>query len=104
MRGDRMKKRKPRRKPAAPALEWLCDLSGKTARITSIGSHALMVENHCGIREYTGDKITLSTRCGPAEILGSNLLLNEVRRDALVIRGSIHAVKLPCREADGHEA
>lgn len=102
MRGDFMKRSRPRRS-GAPALEWLCDLSGQTARITSIGNRALLVENHCGIRAFSDDKIVLATRCGDVAVDGRDLCLNEVRRDALVIRGSIEEIHLPCAEAEGHE-
>ena len=94
-----MKSVKARRSGAsAPALEWLCDLSGKTARITSIGNRSLLVENHCGILEFTAEKIVLSTRCGSVVVVGAGLSLSQVRRDALVIDGSIQDVKLPCPE------
>ena len=89
---------------SAPALEWLCDLSGKSARITSMGRRCLLVENHCGILEYREDRIRLATRCGCLEIEGSCLSLGEVRRDAMMICGSIRNVKLPCPEAGDDEA
>ena len=92
------------RRAAAPALEWLCDLSGQTARITSIGNRALLVENHCGIRRFTREQIILATRCGCIEVAGSQLELNEVRRGTLMIRGNIQDVKLPCREDAPHES
>lgn len=87
----------------APALEWLSDLSGKTARITSVGGKSLLVENHRGILSYESGRILLSTRCGNIEISGENLCLTEVRRDALVVRGEIRHVELPCGEESGHE-
>ena len=87
----------------APALEWLADLSGRCARITAVGSGMLMVENHCGICSFTGECIVLSTCEGCIEICGRNLNLCQVRSDALVIRGNIAAVNLPCREAECHE-
>jgi len=102
MRGDFMKQSKLRRNNV-PALEWLCDLSGKTARITSIGNRKLLVENHCGIREFTDTRIILATRCGFIDVQGVSLSLNEVRRDALVIHGGIANIKLPCAEAEAHE-
>ena len=104
MRGDCMKPPKKHRISSAPALEWICDLSGKTARITSIGNRQLLVENHCGIRRYSESSILLATRCGCVEVTGSALSLCEVRRDALVIRGSIGDIKLPGMEADDHES
>lgn len=97
MRGDFMKRNN------VPALEWLCDLSGKTARITSIGNRKLLVENHCGVRKFTESNVILATRCGFIDVQGSSLTLNEVRRDALVIHGSIANIKLPCAEAEAYE-
>ena len=94
---------KNKRSAPGPALEWLCDLSGKTARITSVGSGMLLVENHRGILAYQDDRIQLATGCGTAEITGENLRLCEVRRDALIVRGSIRHVDLPCGE-NGHES
>ena len=90
---------KNRRKTfSSPALEWISDLSGKTARITSIGSRSLMVENHSGIEKYSSDCVCLKTRCGIIKAEGSGLSLREVRRDALVISGNIHRVEFPCTD------
>lgn len=96
-----MKTHKPRR--SAPALDWLCDLSGKTARITTLGNRSLLVENHRGVLAFTPDRILLATACGEVEVVGSDLSLGDVRRDALVICGSIRDVKLPGREAQPDE-
>ena len=98
-----MKSVKARRRPNVAALEWLCDLSGRTARITSIGNRSLLVENYCGIREFTEQRVTLGTRCGCVEVTGERLALSQVRRDSLVIEGDIHDVKLPGAEA-AHES
>ncbi|MBQ8505865.1 MAG: YabP/YqfC family sporulation protein [Clostridia bacterium] len=92
-----------KKKRGVPALEWLCDLSGQTARITSIGNRTLLVENHRGIIEFSGERIVLATGCGSVSVEGENLLLTEVRRDALVIRGDVRHVQLPCGEAVRHE-
>lgn len=88
----------------APALEWISDLTGKTARITSIGSRMLMVENHRGILVYESERILLATRCGAIEIIGAGLSLSEVRSDALIVRGEIRHVELPCGEDSRHES
>ena len=90
-------------KPDAPALEWLSDLSGKTARITSVGSRMLLVENHCGILLYEDARILLASRCGAIEICGDGLSLSEVRKDALIVCGQIRHVNLPCSEDSCHE-
>lgn len=105
LRGDPMKSLKHRRSAAhAPALEWLCDLSGQTARITSIGNRSLLVENHRGILEFSTECVVLATRCGNVEVAGNGLSLCEVRRDALIIEGNIRDVKLPCNEVNAHES
>ena len=93
-----------RARAGAPALEWLCDLSGRAARITSMGNRALLVENHRGIREFSEARIELMTRCGDVCVDGEALSLCEVRRDALVIRGQIRSVHLPCGGETGDEA
>lgn len=82
-----------------PALAWLDDLSGKSARITSIGSSALMVENHCGVEKYDACCVCLSTRRGIMKIEGEALLLREMRKGALIVSGDIRRVELPCEDA-----
>lgn len=86
-----------------PALEWMCDLSGRTARVTSIGSRALLVENHRGIAEFGEERIVLATGCGNLTVEGEGLRLSDVRRDALIIRGDVRHVQLPCGEAMRHQ-
>lgn len=79
--------------------EWFDDLSGKTARITAIGNRSLMVENHIGIEKYDSDCVCLHTRCGIIRVEGANLALREVRKDALIVSGTVHSVNLPCSDA-----
>jgi len=93
-----MKKRR-----GAPALEWLCDLTGQAARITSIGNRSLLVENHRGIMEFSSERIILATGCGNVSVEGDGLMLSEVRKDALIIRGEVRHVQLPCGEVVRHE-
>lgn len=87
-----------------PALEWLDDLSGRSARITSLDSGLVLVENHCGIRSFSEDCIILATHNGCLEVCGSKLCLSQVRADALVIRGRIASLRLPCGEDSPHES
>ena len=89
-----MKNAKNRR--SAPALEWLDDACGHCARITSLGSSMLMVENHRGICSFSDDRITIATRCGCIDVYGEGLYLAQVRPCALAIRGRIARVQLPC--------
>ena len=89
-----------RRRHSPPALEWVEDAAGQCARTTVIGSRSLLVENHTGLMDFTAERVRLSTARGPLCVSGSGLTLRDVRPDALVIRGSIAQVKLPCAGGD----
>lgn len=80
----------------APALEWFCDVSGRTARVTSIGNRSLLVENHRGVLEFGTERIVLNTLCGSIVVEGADMMLREVRRDALIVQGEVRRVQLPC--------
>ena len=93
-----------KRRLDAPQLDWFCDVSGRAARVTSIGGRMLLVENHTGILEFTDSRILLSTKCGQISVEGSDLALNEARSDLLAIRGRIRNVRLPDSEDLRHES
>lgn len=88
---------------SAPALEWFCDVTGHTARVTSIGNHSLLVENHRGVEAFGTERIVLKTSCGSIEVEGAGMMLREVRRDALIVDGDIRRVQLPCGKDERHE-
>ena len=92
-----------KRRLNVPQLDWLCDVSGRNARVTSVGGRTLLVENHTGILEFSPTRIRLATRCGEIAVEGAGLVLNAVRMDALTIRGRIRSVQLPDAEDDSHE-
>lgn len=87
-----------RRQDARPseALLWPRDLAGRSARVTAIGSRRLLVENHTGILEVSETRVRLDTGCGPITVAGRGLTLSDARRCALIIRGDIERVELPC--------
>ena len=89
-----------RKLPDAPALEWLQDVSGCCPRVTAIGSHSLLVENHTGILDFTASRVLLDTRSGALCITGEGLCLRDVRPGALIVDGRIHSLQLPCRGGD----
>lgn len=80
---------------AVPALEWVRDVSGRTVRVTAVGSRRLLVENHNGILSFAEDAVCLSTACGPLTVCGKCLSLCEVRPNALIVHGCICCVTLP---------
>ncbi len=96
---------KPRRaaRHSLPAMEWLEDVSGKTARTTAIGSRKLLVENYTGILEFSDTCIRLMTGCGSIQITGHGLYLCDVRPNALIIHGEIQRVDLPCEGRSNDE-
>ena len=81
-------------------LEWAEDAAGRCARITAIGSHSLLVENHTGLRAFSQELVRLDTRAGALCVSGSGLTLRDVRPGALIIRGRISRVELPCAGGD----
>lgn len=91
---NRSHRRHHRERPSE-ALLWARDLTGSCARVISIGSQRMLIENHTGIIELTDTRICLSTRCGPITVTGCGLSLCDVRQGALIVRGEIHRVDLP---------
>ena len=81
--------------PPVPALEWISDISGRAARATAIGNHRILIENHRGILDFSGESVRLATSGGPLSVIGQDLSLSEVRENALIIHGRIRQVNLP---------
>ena len=93
--------RRPRRgHRSPPALEWVEDAAGRCARATVVGSRSLLVENHTGILEFSDERVRLDTARGPMRVTGNGLTLRDVRPGALIVRGSIARVELPCPGGD----
>ena len=93
--------RPPRRRHAAPpALEWAEDMTGRCPRLTAVGGHSLLVENHTGIAAFTDSKIVLNSQAGAVCCQGSGLSLSCARAGAVIIRGNIRRIELPCRGGD----
>ena len=88
------------RRRSLPALEWVEDAAGRCARTTVVGSHSLLVENHTGLVSFTGERVRLNTARGPLCVTGSDLTLQDMRPGALIVRGSIRKVELPCAGGD----
>ena len=78
-----------------PALEWLEEASFGCPRVILAGGRRAMIENFTAIVEFTPSRIRLSTREGFLTVSGEELLLAQVRPDALTIRGRIREIELP---------
>ena len=72
------------------ALVWPRDLSGDR----------LLVENHTGILELTDSRVRLCTGAGPICVSGRGLSLCQARPGALIVKGQIQRVELPCEGGD----
>lgn len=83
-----------------PALEWVRDATGRCARVTAVGGNSLLVENYTGIGDISDCRIRLNTRSGPLCVTGAALSLHDMRPGALIIRGSIRRIELPCEGGD----
>lgn len=81
--------------PAFPALEWLEEASGALPRLILAGGKRAMIENLTGILEFTDTCIRLLTRAGVLTITGRDLILTQIRPDALTVRGRIERIDLP---------
>ena len=86
-------------RPSVPALEWVSEVSGRAVRVTAVGSRRVLVENHTGIRDFSGEAVALSTASGALVVRGVGLTLCEVRPNALIVRGAIRAIELPQEDA-----
>ena len=65
-----------------------------------MGGHSLLVENHTGIAVFTESRIVLNSRAGAVCALGRGLSLDCARAGAVIIRGDIQRIELPCRGGD----
>lgn len=59
------------------------------------GGRRAMIENHTGILEFDAQRVRLMTKQGILTLRGSELMLSEVRPDALTVRGRISVIELP---------
>ena len=82
------------KKKKTPAqLGWAANLE-RALRVTTVGGARALVENHRGLISYAPDCVRVRCRRGDARVLGQELALREVRKDALIVTGRIDAVEL----------
>ena len=58
------------------------------------GEKRVLIENHCGMREYGPDRISVNVKYGYITVCGEQLKLLEMTREKLVIHGRISSVSL----------
>lgn len=62
--------------------------------IEIVGNRRVLIESHCGVKEYGDERICVKTRSGEIVICGNCLQLRCMTRSQLVISGCIHSVVL----------
>ena len=58
------------------------------------GDRRVLIENHCGVQEYSREKVGVKVKYGLICVCGCNLELNCMTKDQLIISGRIDAVHL----------
>lgn len=61
------------------------------------GDRRVLIENHCGVREYSRERIGVKVKFGMVLVCGSCLELSRMTREQLVICGRIDSVTLERR-------
>ncbi len=63
------------------------------------GENRVLIENHCGVREYSRERIGVKVKYGMLQVCGSCLELRCMTREQLVISGKIDCIVLKRRNS-----
>ena len=58
-----------------------------------LGNNRVIIENHCGIKEYSNANIRVGIKNGVYMISGSNLKIARITNTSLVVTGTIEAIR-----------
>lgn len=77
------------------------DLSGENLPgvpvVELAGDQRVLIERHCGVVEYSGERICVKVRYGLVAVSGCGLELTCMTREQLVITGRIDGISLQRR-------
>ncbi len=77
-------------------LSQAADLPGEDIPGQSIvelaGNSRVLIEHHCGVREYSREVIGIKVKHGVVCVSGSDLELTHMTKEQLIIRGRIEAI------------
>lgn len=76
------------------------DLTGGEPRLELTGNSRLLIEDHCGILEYTDSLLRVALRRGQVRVQGEELQLTALTLHELAVSGQIRSVEL-VEEAQG---
>lgn len=63
------------------------------------GENRVLIEHHCGVREYSRERIGVTVKYGMLQVCGSCLELRCMTREQLVISGKIDCIVLKRRNS-----
>jgi len=63
-------------------------------RITVLGDIQMIVENHCGIIEYTTERVRIGTSIGELRVTGTDLALRTIFPEEIAVDGKIRSIEL----------
>ncbi|HHY46769.1 MAG TPA: sporulation protein YqfC [Firmicutes bacterium] len=84
----------------ARALDIPVDVVLDLPRLVLLGNLQVLIENHRGIIEYTGERIRVSLPSGELRVEGSGLVLRRISLDEMLIEGEIGSIAF--QTAGGH--
>lgn len=77
------------------------DLSGEPipggTLVEIAGDSRVLIENHCGITQYSRERICVKVKFGVVSVCGCNLELIRMTREQLIISGKIEQIGLSRR-------
>ncbi len=80
------------RSKLSSALDMPVDLVGGMPRIVLTGNRTVLVENHNGIRAFSGEQVRIACIYGEIIIDGKHLRLTFLKKDEIAAEGEIAAV------------
>ncbi len=75
------------------ALEISEGIIDDITKVSCLGNEKVIIENYLGILEYEDYMIRINTGSGDIFIYGTNLVINELSKDDILINGKIHNIE-----------
>ena len=77
-----------------PGFAQQKQFKSKVPLVELYGGKRILIENHCGVLEYTDSLICVKVNCGQVCICGSELELAMMSAERLIICGKIQSVQM----------
>ncbi len=69
------------------------DITLNWPKVSMIGIHQMLIENHRGIIEYTPVRIRVNSTTGVIRVQGKDLQLKNIAADDIMITGGIQSIE-----------